>query len=60
MTLDAKTRAWIYRVCTAAVPLLVALGVTTDGIAQQVLNVVAAILSVSGTTLALKNVTPDN
>lgn len=59
MNLDAKTRAWIYRVVAAAVPLLVVLGVLTNDVAAQVLNIAAALLSFGGSALALKNITPD-
>ncbi len=54
--LDAETRLWIYRVIGAIVPLLVTLGITTEGIAGQIMNIVAAILSVGSATLAAKNV----
>lgn len=57
MKLDANTRLWIYRVISAVVPLLVTLGITTAGIASQILNIAAAILSVGGATLAARNVT---
>lgn len=59
MKLDAQTRAWIYRVVAAGVPLLVMFGVFTDEVAQQVLNVVAAVMSFGASTLALRNITPD-
>lgn len=59
MKLDANTRAWIYRVIAAAVPLLVILGVLTNDVAAQLLNVAAALLSFGGSALALKNITPD-
>jgi len=56
MKLDAETRLWIYRVIGAIVPLLVTLGLTTEGIAGQIMNIVAAILSVGSATLAAKNI----
>lgn len=56
MKLDAETRLWIYRVIGATVPLLVTLGLTTPGVAGQIMNIVAAILSISGSTLAAKNI----
>lgn len=59
MNLNAKNRAAIYRVAVAVVPLLVALGVFTNEIGGYILNIVAAVLSVGATSLALKNVTPD-
>lgn len=56
MKLDADTRLWIYRVIGTIVPLLVTLGITTEGIAGHIMNIVAAILSIGGSTLAAKNV----
>jgi len=56
MKLDAETRLWIYRVIGTIVPLLVTLGVTTEGIAGQIMNIVAAVLSVGSATLAAKNI----
>lgn len=57
MKLDADTRLWIYRVIGTTVPLLVTLGITTEGIAGQIMNIVAAILSIGSATLAAKNIT---
>jgi len=57
MKLDAETRLWIYRVIGTVVPLLVTLGITTNGIAGQIMNIVAAILSIGSATLAAKNIT---
>lgn len=59
MKFDAKTRTAIYRVAVATVPLLVALGVFTNEVGGYILNIAAAILSVGATSLALKNVNPD-
>jgi hypothetical protein len=56
MKLDADTRLWIYRVIGTTVPLLVTLGITTEGIAGQIMNIVAAILSIGSATLAAKNI----
>jgi hypothetical protein len=56
MKLDAETRLWIYRIVGAVVPLLVTLGLTTEGVAAQVMNVIAAILSIGSATLAAKNI----
>lgn len=55
-----KRRAWLYSVASSAVPLLVAVGFITEGIAQMVLNVAAAILAVGSGTMAISNLTPDN
>jgi uncharacterized membrane protein len=57
MKLDAETRLWIYRVIGTVVPLLVTLGITTEGVAGQIMNIVAAILSIGSATLAAKNIT---
>lgn len=57
MKLDAETRLWIYRIVGATVPLLVTLGLTTEGVAGQVMNIIAAILSIGSATLAAKNIT---
>jgi uncharacterized membrane protein len=57
MKLDENTRLWIYRVIGTTVPLLVTLGITTEGIAGQIMNIVAAILSIGSATLAAKNIT---
>jgi hypothetical protein len=54
--LDAETRLWIYRVVGAVVPLLVTLGLTTEGVAGQIMNIVAAVLSIGSATLAAKNI----
>ncbi len=53
-------RSWLYSVMVALVPLLVAVGVLTGDIAQLVLNVVAAVLAVSGGGMALANLSPDD
>lgn len=55
-----KRRSWLYSVMVALVPLLVAVGLLTGDIAQLVLNVVAAVLAVSGGGMALANLTPDD
>jgi hypothetical protein len=57
MKFDAETRLWIYRVIGTVVPLLVTLGITTEGIAGQIMNILAAILSIGSATLAAKNIT---
>lgn len=56
----AERRGWLYKVAVAAVPLLVSVGIVTGDMAQLVLNVIAAILGVSASGMALVNVTPDN
>jgi len=56
----AERRAWLYKVAVAAVPLLIAVGLVTGDMAQLILNVLAAVLGVSATGMALTNVTPDS
>ena len=56
----AERRAWLYKVAVAAVPLLIAVGIVTDHMAQLILNVVAAILGVGAGGMALTNLTPDS
>lgn len=57
---NMKRRSWLYSIATSLVPLLVAVGLTTEGTAQLILNVVAAILAVGSGSMALSNLTPDN
>ena len=56
----AARRAWIYKTAVAAVPLLIAVGIVTGDMAQLILNVLAAVLGVSASGMALTNLTPDN
>ena len=56
----ASRRQWLYQVAVAAVPLLIAVGFLTEDIAQLVLNVLAAVLGVGASGMALANLTPDN
>lgn len=56
--LKPQTRKWIYGIVAALVPLLVTFGTLTDEAGRQLLNVVAAVLAVSSSALAIKNV-PD-
>lgn len=57
---NADRRSWLYKVAVAAVPLLIAIGVITGDLAQLILNVIAAVLGVSASGMALSNITPDN
>lgn len=50
------TRTYIYGIVTAAMPLLISFGALTEGIAQQVALLVAAILGVTAPALAKANV----
>lgn len=54
--LPPQTRKLIYGVIAALVPLLVALGTLSEPLAGQILAVAAAILTVGGSALAIKNV----
>ena len=56
----AERRQWLYKVAVAAVPLMIAVGVVTGEMAQLILNVLAAVLGVSASGMALANLTPDN
>lgn len=56
----AERRAWIYKIAVALVPLCVSIGIVTGEEAQLVLNVIAALLGVGASGMALANVTPDN
>ena len=56
----AEKRAWLYKVAVSAVPLMIAIGIITDDIAQLVLNVLAAVLGVGAGGMALSNLTPDD
>jgi hypothetical protein len=51
---DEATRAWIYRVITALLPLLTAYGIVADEMVPLIIALVAAIL---GTGLAARNTT---
>lgn len=55
-----KTRKAIYGVIAALVPLFVTLGYVTPEIAKELLAVAAALLTVAGSALAIKNVPPTN
>jgi hypothetical protein len=57
-TISPETRRWIYGIIAAVVPLLVTLGTITGDIAQQLLNVAAAMLAIGGSALAISNVPP--
>lgn len=55
----AEKRSWVYKTAVAAVPLLVSIGIVTGDTAQLVLNVLAAVLGVGASGMALSNITPD-
>lgn len=56
MIQNPETRRWIYGIVAALVPLLVTLGTLTDDVARQLLNILAAVLTVGSSTLAIANV----
>lgn len=58
MNLKPETRKWIYGIIAATVPLLVTLGTLTDEVAGQILNILAAMLAIGGSSLAIANVPP--
>lgn len=51
-----EARRWVYGVCLAAVPLLVALGILENEIAPLVIALVGAVIAPG---LALANISPD-
>jgi hypothetical protein len=60
MNFKPATRKWIYGIIAATVPLFVTLGYLTPDIARELLAVAAAILTVAGSALAIKNVPTDS
>lgn len=52
-------RAWLYRVASAAIPLLITLGVLAPDLGGPILQFIAAILGVGAMGLALANVPAD-
>lgn len=54
-----KRRAWLYGIVLAGLPLAIALGMPAD-LADRILVIAAAILGVTGSSMALANLTPDN
>ena len=57
--LKRSTRVYIYQVVVATAPLLVGVGIITEGVAQNILAIVGALLTIVGGSLALKNVSGD-
>jgi uncharacterized phage infection (PIP) family protein YhgE len=55
-----EVRKWIYGIIAATVPLLITVGSITPEIGGMILNVAAAVLAVSGSVLAIKNVPNDD
>lgn len=60
MNFEPRTRKWIYGIIAAVVPLFVTLGYLTPEIARELLAVAAAVLTVAGSALAIKNVPTDD
>jgi hypothetical protein len=58
--LPPQTRKWIYGIIAALVPLLVTIGSLSEPLAGQILGVAAAVLTVGGSALAIKNVPKDD
>jgi uncharacterized membrane protein len=56
MNLTPETRLWIYRIVGSIVPILVTAGTLTNGLASQIMNLVAAILALGGSALAARNI----
>jgi hypothetical protein len=54
-----KTRAYLYSVVGASVPLLVTIGLLTGEVAGHVLTIAAALLAVGGSALAYSNTDKD-
>lgn len=52
-------RRYAYGVVASCAPLLVAVGVLTEGVASLVVNVAAAVLAVGGSTLAMRNISEE-
>ena len=55
--IPAHVRRWVYGVCLALVPLLVALGILEESIAPLVVALAGAVIAPG---LALANITPDD
>lgn len=57
--LPRATRVYIYQIVAATAPLLVGIGIITEGVAQNLLAIVGALLTIGASGLALKNVSGD-
>ena len=57
--LNANTRKYIYSISVALVPLLIGYGFFTAEDGTLILNVIAAILAVGNSALALNNIKED-
>lgn len=59
-SINPEIRRLIYGIIAAVVPLLVMLGTLTDEVAQQIMNIAAAVLAIGGSALAISNVPADS
>ena len=59
MNLNANVRRYIYGISVALVPLLIGYGLFTTQEGTLILNVIAAVLAVGNSTLALNNIKED-
>jgi hypothetical protein len=55
MNIDERTRAYVYRVLLAVVPLLVGYGLLAEGQAALWIGLAGALLAVGGDALAVKH-----
>lgn len=53
--MDERTRAYLYRIGTALIPLLITLGVLAEDVAADLLLLLAALLAVGEGALASAN-----
>jgi hypothetical protein len=59
MNLNANVRRYIYGISVALVPLLIGYGLFTTEEGTLILNVIAAVLAVGNSALALNNIKED-
>lgn len=57
---NMKRRMWLYASMVSLMPLLITAGTVTGEVAGMILNSLGVILGVSGGSMALANLTPDN
>lgn len=55
--LDEATRAWLYRILTTVIGLLLILGFLAEDVAQQAMLIAAAVLGIGEGALASANTT---
>ena len=58
--LTPATRKWIYSMSVAVAPILAGIGILSDGMAQNILVLIAAALTVGSNGLAYTKVNPDS